>query len=44
MRQAQKEGRLYREQPFVMGYPARDLFDERRKKGGKMPVVFFLTE
>ena len=29
MRQAQKEGRLYREQPFVMGYPARDLFDER---------------
>ena len=31
MRQAQKEGRLYREQPFVMGYPARDLFDERRE-------------
>lgn len=31
MRQAQKEGRLYREQPFVMGYPARDLFDERGK-------------
>ena len=29
MRQAQKEGRLHREQPFVMGYPARDLFDER---------------
>ena len=29
MRQAQKEGRLHREQPFVMGYPACDLFDER---------------
>ena len=29
MRQVQKEGRLHREQPFVMGYPARDLFDER---------------
>lgn len=32
MRQAQREGRLHREQPFVMGYPACELFEERTEK------------